>query len=169
MAPEQERRITIKTGEKVRLVFEEGPFFDIRNRPYPTTPISVEQKSFDPREETRERLKARYPNILLPHVKARLTQHGYRVVGGEGAEELSNEMALMESESNLRKWMENARMSGISNKDIQEETSAILKQISIGSPRIGEKSPLINGINTEIQDMVRQAFDRKRKLEKGKG
>lgn len=155
--PERERRVFVPKGKKVRLVLEGGSIVDISHLS-PT--FKLEQKSPDSREARREQLKALYPRILLPHVRARLDQHGYSTVGGE---EISGEMGLMETEKQLKNWMQDARNSGISNQEIREETSAILEQVMIGAPRIGKTSPLVNGIGTEISSLVDEVWGIKKK------
>ena len=156
-APEREQRVFVPKGQKVRLVLEGGSIVDISH----LSPIfKLEQKFPDSREAKREQLKALYPRILLPHVRARLDQHGYSTVGGE---EISGDMGLMETEKKLKEWIQEARESGISNQQIREETSDILKQVMIGSSRIGKTNPLVNGIGTEISSLVDEVWGIKKK------
>ncbi len=168
MAKEFDQRVYLPKGKGVRLVFEGGSVVDVRN-PSSSSSFVMEQRIQDPRVAQREELKAKYPDILLPHVHARLQQHAYQVVGYDGTESASNEMDLMESQSVLKKWMEDAKKSGISNRNIHEETNDILKGVVIGSTRMGEKGPIMNGISTEIKNLVNEVWGKKRKLEKGKG
>ena len=69
----------------------------------------------------------------------------------------------METEKKLKEWMQEARESGISNQQIREETSDILKQVVIGSSRIGKTNPLVNGIGTEISSLVDEVWGIKKK------
>ena len=158
--PERETRIFVKRGQKVRLVMEGGPLVDIKN-PSSNNPFSLEQKSPDSREAQREQLKATYPSILFPYVQARFQQHGYELL--KGGEEVSAEMMSLEGQLKLREWMNNARLVGISNQEIREETKDLLGQVLIGASRMGKPSPLINGIGTEISGLVDEVWGVKKK------
>ncbi len=157
---ERERRVFVRKGQELKIVLEGGTILDIKNPGSPTTPYTLAPRTPDSREAKREQLKAQYPDILFPHIRARLDQHGYSVLGGE---EISGDMSLMETERQLKDWMQDARKSGISNQEIRKETSAILRQVIIGAPSIGKTSPLINGIGTEISSLVDEAWGIKKK------
>ena len=157
---ENERRILVKKGERVRLVLEEGPIVDISHISS-ATPFVLEQRSLDARGDARERLKALYPSVLFPHVRARLEQHSYEVL--KGGEQESAVLTLMETENALKSWIEEAKKSGISNQDISKDTSALLKQVMIGSPQMGKINPMIKGIGTEIEGLVADIWGVKRK------
>lgn len=153
--PERERRVFVPRGQTVRLVLEGGPLVDIKN-PSSNNPFSLEQKSPDSREAQREQLKAKYPSILFPFVHARLQQHGYELL--KGGEEVSAEMMSLEGQAKLTEWMNNAKLAGISNQEIREETKGLLGQVLIGASRMGKPSPLINGIGTEISNLVDEVW-----------
>lgn len=161
--PERERRVFVPKGGSVRLVLEGGSVLDI-SHPSLTTPFRLEQKSPDSREAQREQLKAIYHSVLLPHVKARLDQYGYEVLGG--GEEVSAEMMAMDTQTKLREWMQNAKLLGVSNREIVEETNDILRQIVVGSSRVGKTNPLVKSIDTEISTLVDEVWGVKKK--KGK-
>ncbi len=158
---ERERRVFVPKGESIRLVLEGGSILDISHPASPTTPFKLEQKSPDSREARREQLKATYISILLPHVKARLDQYGYEVVGG--GEQVSAELMALDTQTKLREWIQNAKSSGISNREIAEETNDILRQIIVGSPRVGKTSPLVKGIGTEVSNLVDEVWGVKKR------
>lgn len=154
--PEQ-RRVFVPQGGEVRVVLEGGTILDIKNPGVAS--YVLEQRPFGTRETQREELRAQYADILYPHVRARLNQHGYQVLGGE---EVSGEMALMETTEALHHWLEKAKTAGISNGDIRTQTKELLKQVTIAAPRSGEISALVKGINTEITGMVDEVWGVKR-------
>lgn len=153
--PEQrsEKRVFVPRGGRIRLVLEGGTILDVKN-PDPTS-YTVEHKSPGPREAQREELRAQFPNILFPHVRARLNQHGYQLLGGE---EISGEMTLMETNDALKTWMGQAKASGISNREILTATQELLGQIAIGAKKMGERPSLVRGINAEITGMVDEVW-----------
>lgn len=157
--PEQrtEQRIFIPIGGELRVVLEGGTVLDIRN-PKPTSFV-IEHRVLSPREIEREELKTEFPDALLGYAKAALDQHGYKFLGGE---EISGEMTLMEKEQALRDWMNRAKSAGISNREILQGAEDVLKQISVGAPRMGEIPPLIKGVNTKIDKLVREVWGEKR-------
>lgn len=157
-SPEQPR-VFVPKGAGVRVVLEGGAFLDIKN-PHPGS-YTVEHKTPTPREAQREQLKAELPGILYPHVRARLTQHGYQLLGGE---EVSGEMTLMETEEALKGWISKARSSGLSNREVLERTKDLLQLVAIGAPRMGDISALVKGINVEVSSIVDEIWEIKEKI-----
>lgn len=158
--PEREKRVFVRKGGSVRLVLEGGSIVDI-SHPSLKTPFKLEQRSLDSREAQREQLKARYPDILFPYINSRLTQHGYKVLGG--GEEISAELTSLEGQVKLKQWIEEAKKLGISNQEISQQTKDLLNQVHIGTPRSGTINPLINGINTDISTLVDEVWGVKNK------
>lgn len=159
--PEQRlqiKRVFVPKGGEVRIILGGGGILDVRN-PDPSSSYTVEHKLPSAREAQREQLRAEFPGILFPHVRARLNQHGYQLLGGE---ETSGEMTLMETNDALERWMEQARASGISNREILISTQELLQQVAIGAKKMGERSSLVKGINTEIAGMIDEVWGVKR-------
>lgn len=154
---EQLKRAHVPQGGTLRISLEGGPILEIKNPS--RSHYVVEHKAGGTREAQREELWAKLPDVLFPHVQARLNQHGYKVVGGE---EISGEMTLMETESSLRRWIERAKETGVSNQEILNGTKELLKLVVIGASKMGEIPPLVKGINTEIEGLVDNVWGKRK-------
>lgn len=153
--PEREnRRILVSQGETVRLIFKQGgSIVDIKSSPSPTTPFSVEQKSLNPREEKRERLKAEYPDLLFMYGQTRLTERATKVVGGERE---GSEMNAFDARIALNSWIENAKIAGISDRDMRNLTKSLLKNYTFDID-------VMRGIVVEVEDAIKESFKVKKK------
>lgn len=148
-----ERPIFVPKGEGIRILLEGGGLWRITN--LPSSSFRLEQRPPDTREAQKANLEATFPDIFYPHVFARLDQHGYKVLGGEVE---SGEMTLMETRNSLVDWLKQAKKLGISNREIISLSKQLLGNITIASSRMGEISPLIKGINTEIVELVDEVW-----------
>lgn len=150
----ESRRILVSPGQTVRLFFEQGgSIVDIKSNPSLTTPFSLEQKSLNPREETRERLKAEYPDILFKYGQTRLDERATKTVGGERE---GSEMNAFDARIALNNWIENAKNAGISDKDMEGLAKSLLNNYTFDRN-------VLRGIVFEVQAAIAEAFRARRK------
>ena len=154
--PEQEpRRIFASHGE-VEIIFPDGTIFHITRNPQGT----VLRERTSTQEAQQAEWKSKFAGIFYPHVGATLTQHGYRVLGGEVA---GGEMTLMETTAALQDWMREGRTLGIARENIIEFAKDALGTVNIAERKMGQSNAIIKGIEQSVVTMSEDVWEVRRR------